>query len=119
MSHIMEQATMAKRYGGGYKMMEKTERGKRWYWYLGLVMVLQFLGVPLAILKAMFHLVEGYWRSAVAQVVYIPLNLFEWIMITVPNRIAEDPPLGIGFLIGNVSILVVGIWLLYRGRRRS
>lgn len=56
-------------------MMEKTGRGRRWY--LGLVMVLQFLGVPWAILKGMFDLVEGHWRSAVVQVVYIPLNLFE------------------------------------------
>lgn len=86
---------------------------------MGLVMVLQFLGVPWAILKGMFDLVEGHWRSAVVQVVYIPLNLFEWIIVTVPNRIAENPPVGIGLLIGNVSILVVGIWLLYRGRRRS
>ncbi|TSA58194.1 zinc ribbon domain-containing protein [bacterium] len=107
------------RRGQGYKMMEKAGRGIRWYWYLGLVMVLQFLGIPWAILKGLIYLVDGQWELAVVQVVGIPLNLLNWILVTVPNRIAENPPVGIGLLIGNISILVVGIWLLYRGGKRS
>ena len=91
--------------------------GKRWYWYLGLLLILQFFGIPLAIVKTFLYLIEGLPRHAVAQLANIFLDFGEWILVKVPQRIQENPFSGIGILIGEVLVLVIGIWLVRRKPR--
>jgi len=90
---------------------------KRWYWYLGLLLILQFFGIPLAVIKAFLDLIEGYPKHALVQIIDIFLNFAMWLTVTVPKRIGEDPLSGIGIFIGEVLVLVIGIWLVRRKPR--
>ncbi|MDD5127693.1 MAG: hypothetical protein PHR43_06345 [Dehalococcoidales bacterium] len=86
--------------------------GKRWYWYLGLILILQFFNIPMGILKAGLDLIEGYPKSALAQLANIFLDFGERYLVVFPTRISEDPFVGIGMLIGSFLPLVIGIWLI-------
>ena len=94
--------------------MEKIKKTKRWYWYLGLAILLLWLGIPQAVFKSVLYLAESLPRHAVVELAYVPLNLAEWLVVTTPNRIAEDPATGIPLFIGNIAVLGIGIWLMCR-----
>jgi len=67
----------------------KTVVVKKWYWVLGLAMVICWVIYDLLLLK-----IFGF-----------------------PLMIAKDPIGGSGYVIGNFAFLGVGIWLMIKGRK--
>jgi len=66
----------------------KTIVVKKWYWYIGLILVIYLMTI----------------------------GLFQfWFRL--PEMIFQDPPSGIGYTIGVVGMLVFGIWLMKKGRK--
>ena len=99
--------------------MTSPKKVKHWYWYLGLILILWFLGIPQAIFMGGIELVQGHPRSAVAELANVPLNFAEWLLITTPGRIARDPAIGIGLFLGNLTPLGVGIWLMCKKPKKE
>jgi hypothetical protein len=105
-----------RRYRGwnGREIMGKIKKPRKWYWWLGLAIVLFWLGIPQAVFKSVLYLAESLPRHAVVELANVPLNLAEWLFVTTPSRIAEAPVSGTFIFIGSIAVLGIGIWLMCR-----
>lgn len=94
--------------------MGKAKNPRKWYWWLGLAIVLLWFGIPQAIFKSVLYLAEGLPRLAGVELAMIPINFFTWALVTTPRRIAQDPVSGVPMLIGSLALLGFGVWLMCR-----
>jgi len=89
----------------------------KWYGWLGLIILVLMTGVPYATVKAFLYLIEGYPRSAAVELLSVPLNWLQLILVTIPETISTEPYVGIGMIIGLIGIPTLCIWLMKKGRQ--
>lgn len=89
---------------------------KRW---LGLTIILLFLGIPQACLISVFYILEKTPELVIREFGYIPLNLAHLYLVKIPGMFSSNVVYGLGGLIVAVGLPTVGIWLLVRKEKIS
>jgi len=96
----------------------KTVVVKRWYWYLGLIIVLLHLGILQAFFMGGLALLAGNPKLALVELISVPLELWDRLIFTIPI-IIHDPIVGMSLFIGNITIPGIGIWLMCRKPKKE
>ena len=96
--------------------MGEGRQDMKWYGWLGLIILVLMTGIPYATIKAFLYFTDGYPRSAAIELVNVPLNWLQLILVTIPETISTEPYVGIGMITGLIGLQNLCIWLMKKGR---